>query len=551
MSSRAIKKFFGNEDLALKNGDDNSENEGVEEEEEEEAVVKKNPFEMLGGSDDYESDEEEQAAHENEVAKEKPVEKKTEEEENKPKKKKNKKKNKKKGKKAAPPADKKVDKEDDDIDDLIASVKETDIKDDRPDWFKFLSIDTKYLDHELEFRKLFGKEAMKNDTLESSTIFPKPTSTPKDWGGKDGRQVPGTNRKLVFSKVRPHFLPTVKREIMMEQVHEPEDEVYKTTSFKFVHTEPYSQAQRLFQYLLSVSDPQTIINQVLPKSFYHTPTLMMIAENLVQGGGQHQEAADMIERCLLVFDRAFKPQFLFDGSCRLPFKYFENRSFYQVLMKHLKVLMRRGTWTTAFEFAKFLWSLSPELDPYGAGHMIDVFAISAAQEQYILDLAENKHFSECHAHRPNILYSRALAHHILYPQETKQTKEYMKLAISKFPWVASMLLDNSFETEYTALPEQQILGQLYVIQMKSFWEKWGLLKPLAKQVDKVQLDPIQQSERVSPEVVRYALVCDQKEVFSHIPKEYLEGVMWADDPVPPEDDVNPYPPRRDIREFLQ
>jgi hypothetical protein len=80
--------------------------------------------------------------------------------------------------------------------------------------------------------------------------------------------------------------------------------------------------------------------------------------------------------------------------------------------------MRRGTWATAFEWTKLLWSLDPEEDPCGAGLMIDFFALNAGYATYVTNIAQASEFRSGHyAACPNLWFSSALAHHMKHPTE--------------------------------------------------------------------------------------------------------------------------------------
>lgn len=555
MSARAVRKLYGKDSDLLAGIENSSEKQPLSEEQgggegEEEAPTEKkvNPFALLNstGEDEEEEEDDDESGEEKEHLKSPappPATKSS-------KKKKNKKK-----KKTTKNNEDNISKEDENIDKMLEeSMKKASLRSDRiPDYFKFLQVDTRNLDYERELRFLFGSEAVQDTVDGGQSIFPRLNSKPpKDWGGRDGRSVPGTSRKLVLTKIRPHFYPVIRREILMEELRNETDREPYTTPFKFVHSEQYRTCQNLFNFLLMTSaDPQTILNHILPKSFYHVPTLMILAENLVQNG-QHSEAADILERCLLVFDRALRSNFSFStGTCRLPFKYSENREFYLVIFRYIKTLMRRGTWLTGFEFCKLLWSLSPEQDPYGAGSMIDFFAINSAEYQYLIDLGNDPHFQSIRWNRPNLFYSHALAYHHKNPTDTETTKSLLRKAVSKFPWVAGELLRGYFLHDYETSAEQTILSGLYVVQMATFWDNDKQIIKLLKEVcddPTLKLDPITQGDDddVSKDVVRYALQSEQKEVFSHIPKRFLEGEIWGDDLLPPDDDINPYPSRTSI-----
>lgn len=436
-----------------------------------------------------------------------------------------------------------------DLDALIAKLKSEDLKDMRDlSYLQALQVDSKYLDYEREYKQLFGKAAAVTGTFSSSINWGAGTQKLRDRGGRDGRSIPGTSRKLALTRIKDTFPPTSKRDILMEQLIDESNGDIK--QFKFIHSASYMKAQNAFQSFSMIGDLDALVAHTLKETPYHVSTLLMLAD-VKTSNGQHGEAADLIEQCLLAYDKAFRSGFdLAAGNCRLPFRYFENRGFYLTIFKHLKVLMRRGTWRTAFEFNKLLWVLEPEEDPYGAGLMVDFFAINAGECQYILDLAENPYFEKLHNLRPNILYSRALAYYQKYNEDVEKITQYLLEAVKKFPWVAAAILGGevSQSSIYTvsAGPEQAIYSGLYAMQMKKFWQGSirDVLKDVCQRLD-LQLEPVKQAEGVSLNVARFALLSEQTQVYSLIPKEYLSNNLFADDILPPLDDISPYTRRGD------
>jgi hypothetical protein len=65
----------------------------------------------------------------------------------------------------------------------------------------------------------------------------------------------------------------------------------------------------------------------------------------------------MVERALFSLDCGLHPMFnLTLGTTRLPFEYFENRSFYLAVWQHMQSLGSRGCWRTCLEFNKLLFA---------------------------------------------------------------------------------------------------------------------------------------------------------------------------------------------------
>ena len=71
----------------------------------------------------------------------------------------------------------------------------------------------------------------------------------------------------------------------------------------------------------------------------------------------------------------------------MPFAYFENRSFYLALNRHLWICASRGCWRVALEVSKFVYSLD-ESDPLGMLLVMDYFALRSEQYDWILSFYE-------------------------------------------------------------------------------------------------------------------------------------------------------------------
>lgn len=389
MSARVAKKLYGDSPAESRDVSDSGSDQ------DEVPVKKVNPFALLGGEDNSESEDEADIEPQNTV----PAK------QNETLSSKKSKKKKKKKKSAKPPTD---------IDSLLdqLAIEKEEAAAKKPQYLHFFHIGTKKLDYEHEFRELFGDAALRDATPSRS---PSP-AMPAGWGGRDRRTVPGLSRKLVLTKVRDSFPPVVHRDILMQEL--PDTRSNGTRDYKFVHSARYQESQRVFDEMRQYGDIQALTTRVTALNPYHVPTLLLIAENRTQLG-QHSEASEMIEMCLFAYDRALKPGFNFaDGTCRLPFRYYENRGFYLVVFNYIKSLMRRGTWATAFEWAKLLWSLDPEEDPYCAGLMVDFFALNAGYASYVINAADEPFFGSGHyAARPNLLYSSVVAHHMKFPEK--------------------------------------------------------------------------------------------------------------------------------------
>lgn len=550
MGSRALKKFLKNDLESL----DSSLDESSESEFESNPQI--NPFDLLNSENLSDNDEIEDEDRDDDKDKDR-------EDSDKGKKdildqsaknvnavsKKSKKKNKKSKKKLQTQQNANYNESDHELDQLIAEFHTQNIQESEDlSYIEYLKVDTRSLDYEREYKQLFGKSASqgRSSTTTDSMNLSSSLQKPRDWGGKDGKTIPGTSRKLILTRIKDRFPPVNRRDILMEQL--TGNKYNGIREFKFTHSTVYMEAEKAFQVLSTVGDLDVLVSHTLKETPYHVSTLLLLSDVKITAG-QYSDAGELIEQCLLVYDRGFRTNFdVTSGTCRLPFRYYENRGFYLTIFKYLKILMRRGTWNTAFEFNKLLWSLEPEDDPLGAGFMIDFFAINAGMCQYILDLEANEYFTKKHySLRPNILYSRALAYHQKYPDQSEKIIDYVIEAVTKFPWVAAAILDGEGAQSpiygVKAGPEQAIYSKLYATQMKTFWQGdiRQILLDVCQRLD-LKLKPIKQAEGVSINVARFALLSEQTEVYSLIPKEYLSNTMFANDVLPPLDNISPFMP---------
>ncbi|CAI4218364.1 unnamed protein product [Parascedosporium putredinis] len=172
--------------------------------------------------------------------------------------------------------------------------------------------------------------------------------------------------------------------VMKEMAVDPEG---VWTEYAFVHEKQYDVIQTIFFHCVGLGDPMRMV--YLLKQFpYHISTLLQVSSFAKQDQNQAL-AADLCERALFTFGRATLSTFrtnLERGRARLNFKRPENRQFWLAGYHYLKSLMRKGTYRTALEWAKLIFSLDPG-DPYGMNHLIHVLAIKSHQSEWLRSLA--------------------------------------------------------------------------------------------------------------------------------------------------------------------
>lgn len=109
----------------------------------------------------------------------------------------------------------------------------------------------------------------------------------------------------------------------------------------------------------------------------------------------------------------------------LPYDVRENRSFYMLLMWHLKFLIIRRCFYTALQVAKLIF-IKDMTDPLGMCLIIDSLAIRSGSYQFLLDFYEEFKTSHNLDGLPNIKYNMAIATHLL--AQEKDDKALAKTA---------------------------------------------------------------------------------------------------------------------------
>ncbi|KAH3899425.1 Rqc1p SCDLUD_004868 [Saccharomycodes ludwigii] len=249
----------------------------------------------------------------------------------------------------------------------------------------------------------------------------------KNWGGRNGSnmkivpQGPSLTRILQFSRIKNHWLPTIRGELIMKALTKKElshilqwqrpndwndvieqDAAYLASNLRYYRFEPLDVDQNskmLTDFYLSVvlkPDHEAVINLVSSKFPYSIPALLQVAWIFtVQSSDGRTHSNDMVEKALFVFDRCFKNGILFNGvDCQLPFTFFYNRLFYLACFRHIQNLTGRGAFHTAAEWSKVLWSINPTNDPYGCRYFIDYYLILDKDYEFLIKLSRCRLFNQ-------------------------------------------------------------------------------------------------------------------------------------------------------------
>ncbi|XP_052815110.1 transcription factor 25-like [Mya arenaria] len=336
--------------------------------------------------------------------------------------------------------------------------------------------------------------------------------------------------------------------------------------FVFEHSHSYQKVQFQFYDAVESLNPQNI-GDIISMHPYHIDAMIQLGEVFRMNEDMNM-AAQLIERSMYAMEMAFHPLFnLATGTCRLEYKYRENRCLYLALFKHIASLGQRGCNRTALEFCKLLLSLDPDNDPLCALLMIDFYAVRATDYEFLIRL-----YNEWEAHRnlsqlPNFAFSLALAYFLQAEGgDTTKADKQLQDSLLMFPGVLNPLLDkcgvqadssasHAFFTqpEYCDPVALKQLEALYAGRCHVCWKVPDVLEWLETNV-KVVLDLVQagdtraqtyKTKRLSRykgtprNIYRHILISEIPSATATLPRDVASTVL-SYDPLPPVDSVDAY-----------
>ncbi|KAK6454431.1 transcriptional repressor TCF25-domain-containing protein [Scheffersomyces xylosifermentans] len=450
---------------------------------------------------------------------------------------------------------------------------------------------TKNLDPDQEFRNLLGNLSL--DTIEDANTttslaispellqqFKKLARLTRGWGGGDRRGVPGTTRKLLFTKIRDDYLPTAQKPMGMEEISQ--DELIKYLDYKEDHAEiddlqvkikkeaalgvryfrftKVNNVQervantRFYASVVMTPDPESLI-QLQQQYPYHAETLLQVAMVLLRQGDNKSTSNALIEKALFVFDRSVHKRFhelLSEGKTgliRLPYEGFLNRQFHLCLFRYIIALGERSAFFTALNYCKFLLSISPAEDPLGVRYFLDHYAIMSEEFKYLTKLAKSPLVTTYNGWlTPGIAFSTVLAY--LHLGDEENARNSLKLAYTRHPYVAFKLLE-SIGLSATSVSEQDIptdesiilAAETYVVRAPLIWNDQAKRQFLHDELHKLfESSPVKNTQQKglksifeligfkadSPKsdlpfnLIRFAILSGENKIMAKIPQ-----VVWS------------------------
>ena len=281
---------------------------------------------------------------------------------------------------------------------------------------------------------------------------------------------------------------------------------------------------------------------------------MQVSE-IAKHQGDHAVDGDLLERALFTFGRSVHSSFtktLSEGKARLDFRRPENREFWLAAARYTTDLGQRGTWRTAYEWAKLILSLDPEGDPYCIHKRLDQLALLGGQSEHYVQLAENRFFKDdLWKDSPNVMISTALAQNKL--KQAQLCRATLQTTIGKYPWVFTRL----FQELNLDLAPKSVWGQTaqsarekfetenYVLGAKNLWstpEAISLLVEVAETAPPYQAitDSYSTNTPLTIDEARYAIFSGRRELVNLVPREFTNMKSTSSDPLPPTDDLPSY-----------
>ncbi|KAG9773796.1 Ribosome quality control complex subunit 1 [Exophiala dermatitidis] len=493
------------------------------------------------------------------------------------KKKKKKAKGKKKDSSKAPTPAERKDESEDEID---RALKELAIKDahgrpattdsqQTPDWeataTRLLAVDSHNFNPTNEMKSLFGNIALEGQESRSAPRNQRRREQNLQ-GGVDlataltgrycvaskGKELGSlAHRRNVFVQGKEEWPLATSGGLSMEHVPDP------TTfekRYNIMHNNLYRETQMHFLMAVESMDPQKMVG-LLSMYPYHIATLLQVSE-IAKHQGDHAVSGDLIERALYTFGKSVHSSFpasMRSGVARVPFEKPANRELYLAIWRYIRNLEMRGTWRTAFEWAKLLLQLNTKTDPYGVTLMIDQLALRGRQHAQLIELCSDDGYGPSWDFLPNIQISLALAYH--RAGRPRDAREQLAVAMHKYPYILSALataldispLPKALWAKLPSTDAEKLHTQLYVTRAKDLWntpETISLLVEVAETLSHyraaIASAPPAPTLEISLEEARHIMLLEIPALIALLPRRFTSMPTSSFDVLPPPDSLSDF-----------
>ncbi|KAI1117592.1 transcriptional repressor TCF25-domain-containing protein [Nemania sp. NC0429] len=425
---------------------------------------------------------------------------------------------------------------------------------------ELLRINTHHLKVVNEMRNLFGREAIAaamNEENEERARTQRPRNMPQHVDletylkGQPGKTLPEvTLRRNPFLPGKETWPRAPTEGLTMRQFKEGVVDGVSmpgTVEFGFAHDEKYNDLEQQFFHLVQMFDPMRLVD-LLHRHPYHISTLIQVSKVAKQDQNSAL-SADLCERALFTFGRVALSSFrqkLEEGKARLDFRRPENRQFWLAGYHYLKNLVMKGTYRTALEWAKLLFSMDPR-DPYGMIHFIHPMAIRAHESKWFIDFCDSEVLDNFDTAQDYVRQTLVLAR--LQQKDAAGAKALLLEGMERLPW----LYNGLYQALNLDVPKaiwgvqprdghEELFVQLYVHQTRSLWDNaqaTGLLKEAGREAKKPDFQTFGFPPVVGRNIARFVYLDNTPSLMGHVPGDLLSSSPnWEFDPVPPSREEN-------------
>ncbi|KAJ8121834.1 hypothetical protein ONZ43_g1816 [Nemania bipapillata] len=429
---------------------------------------------------------------------------------------------------------------------------------------ELLRINTNHLKVVNEMRNLFGREAIAaalNEENEERARAQRPRHISQNVDletflkGEPGKTLPEvTLRRNPFLPGKDSWPRASTEGLTMKQFKEGavgDKSMPGTVEFGFTHDENYNKLEQEFFQMVQMFDPMQLVH-LLHLHPYHISTLIQVSKVAKQDQNSAL-SADLCERALFTFGRVALSGFrqkMEEGKARLDFRRPENRQFWLAGYHYLKNLVMKGTYRTALEWAKLMFSMDLS-DPYGMIHFIHPMAIRAYESKWFIDFCDSEVLDNFDTAQDYIRQTLVLAR--LQQKDKAGAKALLLEGMERLPWLYSGL----YKALNLDVPKaiwgmqprdghEELFVELYIHQTKSVWDNaqaTGLLKETAREAKKPDFQTFGFPPVVGRNVARFVYLDNTPSLMGHVPDGLLStSPNWEFDPVPPlkEDNIFSY-----------
>ncbi|KAF4985260.1 hypothetical protein FDECE_16693 [Fusarium decemcellulare] len=420
-----------------------------------------------------------------------------------------------------------------------------------------LTINTYHLRAVNEMRNLFGRDVIESAEAEEvqernrrqrgqaqqqqvdlETFLRGPPNAPK---------LPEVSlRRNPFIQGRDHWPRQSAGGLTMKEIAKAPDGSW--TEYAYIHNHEYDAVQAFFFTCVQIGDPMRMV-RLLMEVPYHVSTLLQVSSVAKQDQNMAL-AAELCERALFSFGRVTTSAFrqnIEQGKARLDFRRPENRQFWLAGYHYLKSLIRKGTYRTALEWAKLLYTLDTK-DPYAMRHFIHFLGIRAHQARWLIDFIDE--VEKTSDNRDTIYLRQTLVLAYLQQGDTARATEELERGMRRVPWLYCALFQ---ELNLDTPPSiwginadsntRSFWVKLYIYQTKDLWnnaQAIPLLEKVAKSLEKVDTSALPSDDSpVDQGSTRLAYLEGQTSLIALAPREFLDmQPNYEFDPLPPAKEDN-------------